>query len=157
MKIAASVLALLVLAANAAGQRPSGAPTDHLVVLSSPDAVGHVSLERLNSCLLQLARDWKLDEHSLPRITVMHVSKQGARVASVNSTLTIRRNRSSDTDDVYYELWLVDAPKLDEYLLGLENILEQHYNLQPTDEKRKEVLQRAARVESATISIYEGK
>jgi len=157
MKIAAPILAAFMLAANLAGQHVSSAPSDHLVLLSSPDALGSVSLERLNSCLLELAEQWKLDPHSLPRITGMHASKKAARVAAVNSSLAIRRNSSSDTGDIYYELWLVDAPKLDDYLVGLENILEQHYNLQPTDEKRKEVLQRAARVENATVSIYEGK
>ena len=158
MKFAATIVAFLLFAsAVALAQHPSDRQDGSLILLSSPDAAGAVSIERLNSCLHQVMREWRLDVKSAPRIVVMHVSKQGALMASVTSSPAVRRNTSSDHGDVYYEVWLVDAPKISDYLVAFENVIEQHYQLTPTENERKQAMQHAARVENSTISVYEGK
>ncbi len=158
MKFAGVILALLFCSVQPA--LPQHASSKHggdLVVLRSADATGVVSSERLGSCERRLLKEWHLDEHLAPRIVVMHVSKEAARVASVTSNLAVRRNRGMEAGDFYYEIWVVDVPKIDDYLVAIENVIEEHFHLTPTDKQRKEILIRAARVENATVSVYEGK
>lgn len=158
MKFAGPIIAFLLLTEGLAfPQHPDTKPRGDLILLSSPDAPGPVSIDRLNSCFHQLLREWHQDDKDAPRVVVMHVSKQEARMASVTTSPAVRRNRCAESGDSYYEVWFVDAPKIDDYLLAFENVIEQHYGLTPTETARKQAMQHAARVENATISVYEGR
>jgi len=78
-------------------------------------------------------------------------------MANVSDSVAVRRNHGAIPDDLYYEVWLVESPKVEDYLVALDRIVEQSYHLTPTGDERKEILVRTARVQNATISAYEGK
>lgn len=152
------VVILLVGEAQMFSQPPSAKPRPGVVVLSSADAPGSVSVDRLNNCLRLLAHDWKQNEKKLPAVLVIHVSKKAARAVMLEEQkVVVRHNRATDQSDLYYEVWLVDTPSIDNYILALENVIEDYFQLTPTNEERTEVMKRVARVQSATISAYEGK
>ena len=152
IRLVAGIFTLLAMAGVSSAQ--SGA---HISLLSSADAEGHLSLERLNSCYLQLAREWAVNSKALPNVVVMHVSKKAARGAMVDKKIDVRHNHGMTAGDGYYELWLVESPKLPDIVVALDNVIEAHFHLTPTEEQRKEVLARALRVQNATISVHEGK
>jgi hypothetical protein len=128
-----------------------------LIVVSSADAPGKLSAHRLTSCLRQLIRRWKQDERNLPTIVVFHVSRRNAKMANVGTHTGVRRNHAADSSDLYYEIWFVDKATVDQYVLALENVVEDHYHLSPTDEERKEAMTFTARVMNDTISVPEGE
>ncbi len=92
----------------------------------------------------------------LPSIVVMVVSKKVGKAAFVNEGFAVRHKHMPSSNDSYYEIWLVDAT-VENYLLALEAVIENHFQLKLTDEKRQEILTRVARVHSATIDASEGK
>jgi hypothetical protein len=147
------LIALMILSASAF----SAPNTPQVAVLSSSDASGQLSLDRLSSCYVQLAREWKVDVKALPNVIALHVSKKAAQAAGVQKKVDVRRNRSAAQDDGYYELWLVESPNLPDIVLGLDNIIEDHFRLNPPADQRKEVMSRVMRIQSATVSVYEGK
>lgn len=159
MKLAIIIAALLLTSLELSfAQASPRATSGKIVLFSSADAPGVVSADRLNSCLRQIAHDWKQNEKALPTIAVFHVSSKAAQAVGItNQRAVVRRNRSPEQADLYYELWLVDTPKAEEYVLAFENILEDHFQLNPTEDQRKEVMTRAARIQNATISAFEGK
>jgi hypothetical protein len=128
-----------------------------VVVLSSSDAPGRLSADKLKECLHQLAREWKQPEHHLPFVIVFHVSKRVAHAASVKDGLTVRFNRARNNEDSYYEVWLVGEPKVAWYVLGFAELLEDHFQLKLTDEQRRDAVVRVARIQDATISAFEGQ
>jgi len=149
-------LVLFVAGLVAAENKPNGEQPG-LTLLSSADAHGELSLDRLRSCLHQLSHEWKQDEKALPKVVVFHVSKQAAQTAMVNKKVEVRRNRSAAQSDVFYEVWLVDAPTIADIVLAIDNVVEDYFQLKPTEDQRNEVMARAARLQNATLSVNEGK
>src|SRR3954466_517460 len=96
----------LLLIALALGQAQA-ASNEAITLVSSKDAKGLISAERLKTCLKKLLHEWKLDNDQAPQILVLHVSKRAARAALVNEEYKIRRNWSSDHKNSYYEVWIV--------------------------------------------------
>jgi len=150
MKTALRTIALLFLTATlCAGQ------SDRKVALvNSPDAPGIITVDRLKQCFVELARQWDIPEKDLPNIVVFHVSKKTAETAFVTQETAVRRNMGGS--DAYYEVWLVGKPDL-KYVLAFQNVIEYHFTMHPSDQKRNEVVDRVARMEYATVSVQEGK
>lgn len=147
---------LLLNAQNPVPSQPAQKGPD-IVMVSSADAAGSVSMDRVNSCLHQLVREWKQDEKELPNIVVFHVSRKAGRAAGVLDRFAVRLNRSPEHGDLYYEVWFVDEPSVNEYVVAIENVIESHFHLSPTETQRQQAMKRTAMVQSATISAYEGK
>jgi len=149
--ILVSIALLLLVSTLAMGQSER-----KVSLVASPDAPGSLSVHRLERCLEQLAHEWKLPEKDLPNVVVFHVSKKVADSAFVVDDVAVRRNHSGNTGGEYYELWLVGQPDR-KYVLGLQNVIEYHFGLKPTDDERATVVARVARIEDATVNVAEGK
>jgi len=146
---------LVLLAASFVAPQPSQAQaTAHVTLLTSPDAPGRVTPEQLNRCVLQLAEQWKIKESALPKIVVFHVSQVVARHVSLSGRINIRRNRSNDQADSYYEVWLVGDISSQSVVLAIENVLENYFGLHVSDQQRVEVVTRVSRFQDATISAF---
>jgi hypothetical protein len=133
-----------------------GSLNEHVTVLSSPDAPGSLSKSRVTSCLRELMRQWDLRENELPDLVIYHVSKKAASTAHVKGDVSARKNSGPADGNAYFEVWLVGEPRLDKYILALENILEIHFGLQASEQKRKDVMARVYRMQDA-ISEIQGK
>jgi len=127
-----------------------------VALVASHDAPGALSAERLNRCLYRLAREWNLPEDKLPHIVVFHVSKRVADTAFIDDTLAVRRSANQRSGAEYYEVWLVGSPE-GKYELGLQNVLEYHFQLTPTDEQRTKILAKVERQEEDVFDVHEGK
>ncbi len=125
-------------------------------LVASRDAPGSLSVHRLERCLEHLAREWKVPVKELPHVVVFHVSRKVADSAFVLDDVAVRRNRSGNSGEEYYELWLVGQPDR-KYVLALQNVIEYHFGLKPTDDERATVVARVARIEDATVNVAEGK
>ena len=130
-----------------------GSIAEHVTVLSSPDAPGSISKKRVASCLRELLRQWDLRENNLPDMVIYHVSKKAAATAHVTGDVSARKNSATSDVGGYFEIWLVGEPKPDKYILALENVLERHFGLQITDQKRKEVMARVFRMQDAIVEV----
>ncbi len=127
-----------------------------LTIVASPDVPVVLSQERLSHCLKMLVRETKVQANKLPHIVVFQVSKKAARGAYITEDIAVRRNQAGRVSEHYYEVWLVGEPKLN-YVVALENVLEDHFGLTFTEKERGEILTRIARAEDATVSVAEGK
>jgi hypothetical protein len=146
----------LLACVSGLSQGGSSGTRDHVYVLSSSDAPGRLAAERMNSCLQEVTRQWKQDAKMLPMVVVFHVSRRVAKAAMVNENFAIRHKHSPNRSDSYYEIWIVE-PKTEDYVLALEAIVEDRFQLRPTDPERAEVLLRLVRVQNATVSVFEGQ
>lgn len=130
---------------------------EHLIILNSSDATGSIAPQRVSSCLQQLVQEWKLDEQTLPRIMLIHASKQAATKVQVKEEIAVRKNGVRGEPTEYFEIWIVGEPKLRSIVIALQNVLESHYALHVTSEQRKAVIDRVIRLQDATIDVAEGK
>lgn len=128
-----------------------------LTVVTSQDIHPGLSHHRINNCLQMLARESKVDLHKLPNIVIFQVSKRAAKGAYITEEVAVRYNKASRAESGgYYEIWIVGDPKL-KYVLALENVLEDYFQLKKSDEERDQLLRRVARIEDATVNAVEGK
>ena len=134
----------------------TGQPQPKISLVVSPGAPGTISVTRLTHCFDQLAREWKVPVEELPHVVVFHVSRAVADTAFISEDVAIRRNTSGRSGEAYYEVWLVGEPRFN-YVVGLQNVIEYHFNLKPTTEERTAVVVRVARMEDAIVSVAEGK
>ena len=135
-----------------------GGPIDkQLVVLSSSDAPGVLTQRSVAVCLKQLAQEWKADERSLPKIVIIHVSKQAAQLVSINDKIAVRKNSKVGGETEYFELWIAGEPEIRAIVLALENVLESHFQMQVTDDQRKAVMARVVLVQDSTMEVQQGK
>ena len=130
---------------------------ERLIILSSSDAPGSITPQRLASCLQQLVHEWSLDERALPQIMLVHASKKVALKVRVTDAIAIRKNGVHGNATEYFEIWVVGEPQLRAIVIALENVLEAHYQLHFTDAQRNTVIARVVRMQDATIDIAEGK
>ncbi len=115
-----------------------------IAVVSSPDAPGQVSAVEFSSCMWNLAAIMKLADRPMPQILVMHVSDAVAARFGVERTGVIRHNRSSTATPLsYYEVWLVGAPDLCDYVSVLLGILEDHFLLDISSQERQRAVENA--------------
>lgn len=150
----AFVIALLLASSVISTLGQSDKP--ELTIVTSPDASAALSIKRLKSCLNRLAHESNLELRDLPHIVVFQVSKIAARGAYITKDVVVRRNTSGTKEEGYYEVWLVGDPKLN-YILAFENVLEDHFQLKLTDDKRAEVMKRVTMIEDATVEVAQGK
>jgi hypothetical protein len=99
----------------------------------------------------------KLEKSRLPKILVFQVSDEGARAANVTEKVVVRRNFSAQDATGYFELWIKGEPNLRAVIVGLETILEDHFQLVVGSEERKTVMNRVLLFQDATINVQEGK
>lgn len=156
LKLAVAGIAILFAICQAFAQS-STSLHDKTFLLSSPDVASDVSLDRIQSCLQRLTAELNQDERQLPTIVVYHVSRKLARAAFVEGSFAIRRKVSPKSTEAYYEVWLVDKPRLEDEVVALEAVVEAHFRLKLTDSVRQAIMLRTARRESATIAAFEGK
>ena len=121
-----------------------------MTIVESPDAPGKLPVTTLQHCMLQLAREWNLPLKNLPRILVLHVSQKYAK-PFVESELVIRRNSGPQMGE-YYEVWIVGRPGRN-YVLGLENVLEHHFRMKPSEGERAKVIARIFVQDDSTVSV----
>ncbi len=146
---------LLVTPSFSFGQ--NGSLDGRVVLLTSSDAPGALTKQRVIACLKQLAHEWKIEERSLPKVVVVHVSNQTAAAMSINDKIAVRKNRVLGGETDYFEVWIAGAPDLRATVRAFENVLESHLQLQVTDEQRNTVMARIVRIQDATIGVQEGK
>ncbi len=131
-----------------------GSINEHITVLSSSDAPGTITKTRVASCLRELMRQWDLRENDVPDLVVYHVSKKAAAAAHVKGEVAARKNSSKwGQSEYFFEIWVVGEPKLDKYIIALENVLENHFGFQVTEQKRKEVIARVFRMQDAIVEV----
>ena len=157
MRFAAFTVVVALAVANPVFPQTTPKTTRDIILFSSSDSASSVSAERLNSCFHQLAHEWKVNEKSLPQVIVFQASKRAAHTALVNKKVEVRHNRSADHTDDYYEVWLVESTSNEDFVLALSNVIEDHFQLKPTDDERRQILARMSRVQNATISALEGR
>ena len=103
---------------------------DTVAVVNSDDAPGQLCVSEFSSCLIQLASMMNVLEKPIPQILVLHVSDVVAASFGVGSAGVIRHNRSSGPEPHdYYEVWLVGAPNICNYVLSGLAILEDCFAL----------------------------
>jgi hypothetical protein len=98
-----------------------------------------------------LVRELGLEGKDLPRIMVVHVSKNAGKAAGVPAN-RVRRNSAGDLSDVYYEFWIVGPSNAAAYAISLETVLESEFELKLTAAERDQVLARVVRALDATVS-----
>ncbi len=142
-----ALLALLVCPLLVLGQ------TGNLVFLESPDAKGTLDRGQMSACMAQLVRDLGLSGRELPVVMVLHVSDKAGSVAGLVQRTTLRHNTGTSGPPAYYELWIMGAPSPSEYLTAFENILERHFAMNLSDERRAQVLTQLARFFKNTVTV----
>jgi len=130
-------------------ERPAIA--DKLIFLDAKEAKGPVPRERIRACLSEFVREMALSEQALPTIFVIHVPKSAGMRAGATQT-TLRRGASTEHPDTYYELWIVDRATLNDYVVAIERILEDHFALQLTAAARSQLLTRVAKYLDYTVN-----
>lgn len=153
MKLVLRTLSLLLFVSTSALSQNSNLADNQVVLLSSGDVPGEISSERLQSCLFQLAHEWKVPETSLPRIVVVHASTKAAKTAGVSNPVALRHNQPTAGDNSYYEVWLVGYATTEKYVSALEYVMEDYFHLNASESSRQEVTQRVARMLNATVSV----
>lgn len=152
MKCCFPLLLVFVWLLSAVGLA-SGSISEHVSVLSSSDAPGTISKARVTSCLRELLRQWNLRESNLPDVMIYHVSKKAAAMAHVKGDVSARNNRLPSHTDAYFEIWVVGEPRPDKYIVALQNILEAHFGINPSEEKRNQILLRVFRMQDAIVEV----
>ena len=101
-----------------------------IAIVNSDDAPGQLGVSEFSSCLMQLARMMNVLDKPIPQILVLHVSDVVAASFGVGSTGVIRHNcNSGPQPHDYYEVWLVGAPDVCNYVLAVLAILEDCFTL----------------------------
>lgn len=129
------VLAILLGYLPASPQQHRG-----IAVLSSPNARGTVNVGQVKACEARLSQELNPAARDLPGITVFHVSAVEATM--VGSGLPVRRRLDGIVRSSYYEMWIVDEPTPEQYVVYLERILEDYFGMRLSDEERIAIQQR---------------
>ena len=124
---------------------------DKVVFLDAKEAKGPVPRERIRACLAHFAREMGVSEQALPTIFIIHVPKSAGMSAGAVQT-SLRRGASTEHPEIYYELWVVDRATLNDYVVAIERILEDHFALQLTATARSEMLVRVAKFLNYTVN-----
>jgi hypothetical protein len=132
---------------------PSAHVTNALAFTGSPDATGTVDRQQVRLCFSIVMQRLKLPENELPKVLVIHASRDVAEVADVHKT-TIRRN--AGTDSAYYEFWIVGQPQPSDCILAAYAILEKHFKIQISEEQQKKTALFVFRFMSSTVSAHGG-
>lgn len=156
LRLAVAAAIVLSLVTPLRSQKRANAGWGTVFVISSSDVKSELSADKLQECLHQLTREWKQDERMIPGVVVLVVSKRVAKAALVKGKLDIRHKHSPSGSESYDEIWLVD-PTIENYMLGLQAVVEDRFQLKLTETQRREVLLRVTRKQTATIDVSEGK
>ena len=114
-----------------------------VAVLSSSAARGKVRLEQLRACEARLVQELSPVSRDLPGITIFHVSP--AEAAQAGRGLPVRRRLNGVLRTPYYEMWIVDEPTPEQYVVYLERILEDYFGMRLGDDERIAIQQRVLR------------
>jgi hypothetical protein len=145
-------LILLVVPALASAGAPPKLP-ENLIFLETRDTEEALQRQKVAQCMDLLARDLSLAGKDLPQVLVVHVSKETGKAIGVKH-LEVRRNTGTRPPEVYYELWFAGQTSLADYTVAMEAMLERHFDLNLTVAERAQVVTRALRQLSATVSAY---
>ena len=137
------IAALLLIALLALYPPPARAQESDsgLVLMSSPEAPGTVSLAELRECRDIVAEELHVQGRPAPQILVFHVSRATAESLGTNSSLVSHGMFREEKLD-YYELWIVGEPTLVKITVKMERILEDHFRVRLGDEERVRLQQR---------------
>lgn len=113
-----------------------------IAVVNSHDAPGKLCVSEFSWCLIQLASMMNVLDKPIPQILVLHVSDVVAASFGVGSTGVIRHNRNTGPEPPhdYYEVWLVGAPDICNYVLAVLSILEDCFPLNISIQDRQKAV-----------------
>lgn len=133
--LSAALLVLLYLwcVVPAQAQRPP-----RFMVFSTRIAEGSVTVDRLKTCEDAVLQELHVDARDIPTIIVFHVS-----AAQHSTAKPVRRRLKGGVPSNFYEMWIVDEPTPEEYVVYLERILEDYFGMALNDDQRIAVQQRA--------------
>lgn len=105
-----------------AGDAPDGVGA-RITLVSSSDAPGQITHDRLARVYWELIRGQKLESKTTPKVVVLHVSKEEAANAGMA--------RSGVNFDNFgdYQIWLVGKPEPNIYVRGFETVLRHAFQL----------------------------
>ncbi len=127
----------------------------NIIVVKSVDAPGDVVPDRISECLTGLAKRLNVDVKALPYILVLHVSKGAAAAAGLKDNAIRHNNSNLGEDSDYYEMWIVGEPKVNDYVLAAENILEHHFKLKVSDVERSNIMKHVRAEMNATVDVQD--
>ena len=100
----------------------------NFAVVRSLDAPGHISLDEFSAHTKQTAARMQAMGRPMPPVLLLQVSESVAAVLGVGRTGVIRHNRSENTGlQSYYEVWLVGAAGIADYVLALQGIFDDYF------------------------------
>lgn len=122
-------------------------------LVNSPDAPGILSSSDLSLCLMTIATTLRVQQRTLPRILVLHVSDVVAAEFGITHPGVIRHNRcGTGQPGQYYEVWVIGHPEIPEYASGLVGVLEDWFSLNVSDWERQLATEMAIWAASAGIA-----
>ncbi len=138
---------LLITGSLRAEDAPPGVAA-RITLVSSSDAPGRITRDHLAHVYWELIRGQKLENKTLPKIVVLHVSQQEA----ANASLVQSQVNADNLGD--YQLWLVGKPSADMYVRGMETILRHAFQLPKKDPPEfLSLMRRLIEFESATVDV----
>ena len=153
MKPALYLFAILILGLGSLCSQAATPPSvsGTLVFLGSSDAPGAVAPDRLQRCLQHLAQELKVEDKEMPQIVVFHVSQRVGEAMGLKGS-TVRRNTGQGAGP-YFEVWLVGRFGPADYVVALESVLEDHFDLQNPQPERMKIMSRVLRYERSTVDV----
>jgi hypothetical protein len=94
-------------------------------ILRSVDVPAHIRQDELAAYTQRVISQVQQSGKSVPPLLIMHVSEPLAATAGVLKTGVIRHDVAAAPESSYYEIWLVGGAVFADYVLALQDIVQE--------------------------------
>lgn len=99
---------------------------NNFLILRSVDAAGHISPDEVAAYTQKVISEIQQTGRSVPPLLIMQVSEPVAAMVGVSKTGVIRHSPGATRESSsYYEIWLVGEAVFADYILALQDIVQE--------------------------------